>query len=258
MARAMRISDLSVASARWAPRSGDPAGNGVAARLESHMKTSTRAPAFLTLAALAALGLGLPACASTGVARLASTTSSMEDLEALVGKAKRSLAGTLAALDEVENTAGTDPRPAFSRFRGGVKDVRSTADAVPRRAIALKARAAQHHEKWLRETSAIQDESLRKLAEERRAATMKRFEGIGAKAVALKTGYEPVIRRLKDIQVFLSNDLNPTGIAASRKQVAEVKDEAEEVDQALDELAKEIAEVRVAMSSRQSGSGQGN
>ncbi|MGH7151214.1 MAG: DUF2959 family protein [Planctomycetota bacterium] len=222
------------------------------------MKASTRTPAVLPLAALAVLGLGLPACSTTGVARTAATMSKMDELEAYVGKARRSLADTLAALDEVQNTSGTDPGPAFSRFSNGVENVRSTADAIPRRAFAMKDQAAKHDEAWLRETSAIQDPSLRQKAEERRASTMQRFEAMGAKALAVKTAYEPLIQRLRDMQVFLSNDLNPTGIAAIRVQVAGVKDEADGVDKALDALAKEIAEVRVAMSPRQTGSGRGN
>lgn len=222
------------------------------------MKSNTGTPAILSLAALAAFGLGLSACASTGVARTTATVSSMEDLEAFVGKARRTLTDTLAALDEVMNASGTDPAPAFARFSGGVESVRSTADAVPRRALALKSQAAKHDEAWLRETSVIQDGALRRKAEERREETMKKFVVIGDKAVAVRTAYEPVIRRCQDIQVYLSNDLNPTGISAIREQVAGVKTEAEEVDKALDALAKEVAEVRVAMSPRQTGSGRGN
>jgi DUF2959 family protein len=215
------------------------------------MKASPGTPSILPLAALAALGLGLSACTATGVTRNAATTSTMEDLEEFVGKARRSLGDTLGALDEVQNTATTDPGPAFSRFGANVDEVRSTADDIPRRATALKSQAAKHDEAWLRETSSIQDGALRRKAEERREETMKKFEAIETKAFAAKASYEPVIRRLQDVLVFLSNDLNPTGISAIREQVAGIKNDADEVDKALDALAKELVEVRVAMSPRQ-------
>ncbi|HKB15483.1 MAG TPA: hypothetical protein VKF62_05425, partial [Planctomycetota bacterium] len=61
-----------------------------------------------------------------------------------------------------------------------------------------------------------------------------------------------------DVEVFLSNDLNPTGIASIREQVAGIKNDADQVDKALDALAKEIAEIRVAMSPRQLAPAQGH
>jgi hypothetical protein len=184
--------------------------------------------------------------------------STMEDLEEFVGTARRSLGDTLAALDEVQNTSSTDPGPAFSRFSAKVSEVRSTADDVPRRARELRVQAAKHDEAWMRETSSIQDGALRRKAEERREESMKRFETLETKAVAAKAAYEPVIRRLQDVQVFLSNDLNPTGISAIREQVAGIKNDADEVDKALDALAKEVAEVRVAMSPRQPSPARGH
>lgn len=199
-----------------------------------------------TLTLLGAIGL-LAGCAASGVKRTASATQSMADLESYLGKAKTTIATTMTALDAVQKDAGVNPTKPFGKFTSGVANIQKMADSARERSTVMKARTKEQYDLWMEELAGIQSEDMKAMAEDRRKAAMKSFDAISQVAADVKEAYEPFINHLKDIQVYLANDLNPAGINSLSKQIAQAHKEAGAVQAELDKLIAEIAKVRAQM-----------
>ncbi|MGH7152025.1 MAG: DUF2959 family protein, partial [Planctomycetota bacterium] len=158
--------------------------------------------------------------------------------------AKKTVDGALTSLDDVSKTASTDPRPAYQAFSRGVEQIESSAETARARSIAIKTRAKEHHDKWLEELAGIQSEDVRKSAEERRQKALASFQALDAQMAEVKTAYEPFIGLLKDIRVYLMNDLSPGGIASIKGQARQASERGREVEGKIDKLVAEIAKVR--------------
>jgi hypothetical protein len=162
-------------------------------------------------------------CSSTGVERAESTAESMQYSVANIEKGKKLIDDTMTSLKKVQESAGTDPRPAFTEYAGNVDDVEAVGTRVNKATKNMKANSKEYYEKWQKELSGMNNEQLKAISSTRQAESQAAFEKVAGSYQGVVEAYNPFLKDLQDIRTYLSNDLTPGGI----KAIKPVADKAE-------------------------------
>ncbi len=194
-----------------------------------------------TIAVLVGIGM-LAGCSSDpGRARSKAATSSLHDV-------RQQLQVGIADVDAVQSTLNAlqnnsrDQRALYAEYRDQVEQVEDRADDINAEVQTMQERAQAYRNAWQQEAAQITDPDLRQAAQERADAIQERFSTIMTDYRAVKDAYYPFIRKLRDVETFLSNDLTAAGANAAKPTMREavqlgdtVKQNARKVVQAIDE-----------------------
>jgi hypothetical protein len=211
---------------------------------------------------LVGLLLGLPVlygCKSTNNYQQADRTGTrIRDLRKDVVAIHTAVVDTGAALDQVVQTANTDPRKAFKEFSKTVGRLEDADARAKKRAEDMRAEGRVFFEQWQQEIAALKNPELQQLAQERKTALEQTFRSISRYTVLAKDEFRPWYTNIKDLERFLGSDLSVSGIYASRTLIDQTRANAAKVTQALQTLIDELNSLDAAMTPARERPNRGN
>ncbi len=197
---------------------------------------------------LAILLLPQPGCASRGgpadsnrkaVAALAEVNQELEDLDAAVLASDEAMRGLSAE--------SADLTGAFKAFGLSVAGVESAYDNAVKDWRDMRQRSDAYITAWQEQVAAVQNESLRAAALERRETVRSRFEGIRDAARTAEAEFKPFLQQLQDLEQVLGLDPTPAAVSAVGPTVEETLVQAGEVRTSIDALRTELRSISVGI-----------
>ena len=172
--------------------------------------------------------------------------------EIVVGK--KAIDTTMMALSEIAATANTDPRKAYEKYSKEVANLESTAAKIRKRSQSMQAQGQAYFKQWEREMAQVNNPEVRKLAEQRKAKLQETFESIRKYAEPLKAQFDPWMSDLKDLKVYLGNDLTIAGVDSAKSLFSKTTNEGLEVQRSMDALVAELNTVAATITPAKAGS----
>jgi hypothetical protein len=154
---------------------------------------------------------------------------------------------TETALDQVVQSANTDPRRPYKQFAKTVSRLEDANARANRRAEDMRAEGRVFFEQWHQEILALKNPQLQQLAQDRKETVEQTFRNISRLTVEAKEQFRPWMDNVKDLERFLGSDLSVGGIYASRQLVDQTRANAAKVTYALQSLIDELNSLEASM-----------
>ena len=208
------------------------------------LKTSL---AIQFIAVTIVVGIFAGCSSTTGYQKGARAGTALNNAADDITRTDTQIGQTLAALNDLLDSPQADLRRQFRTLTSEVDSLDSLARRISSQAEAMKSRGAAYFEQWSQELATIQNEDIRSRSEARQNEVASRFQEIAASFTKVKAGFQPFMSDLRDVQRFLSTDLNPGGLAAASKFAAKANADAAPLRESLAKLAGEFRDMGVAL-----------
>ena len=193
---------------------------------------------WLLLAGLAAI---LSGCASTDTNRKEPTPrEDFYEYRQIVVQAMGQVDAALGALDEIAVEANRDPRKAYAAFAKAVHRLEVDSIRVRARTQAMRARGEAYFEYWEKYLSGVEDERVRKLAEEHRAELKRSFEQGQEAAEQVRGCFRPFLTDLQKLRAVLEAEPDLAHIDAEKSLILAAGEKGRQIQQGLDHLLAEM------------------
>jgi hypothetical protein len=192
---------------------------------------------FLFSATSAILLVG---CASTGVERVEQTSASMTAFRNDIINIQRATDVAMASLNDVIQTANSDPKKAFSAFSSSVAKLDKAVITAKTRAQEVKSQGEAYFKQWETEMKNVQNPEIRRLAETRKEKLQETFSKLGPLLEQTKADFDPFSSDVHDLQKYLSNDLTLAGIDSAKALISKTIEHGRTVQTSLDTLVAEM------------------
>jgi hypothetical protein len=163
-------------------------------------------------------------------------------LQEEIGKGKTQLQTTIASLEAVVASAGSDAKSKSSEFAKNMAALDAQAAAIKAKADDMRARGTAYFKAWEDQLATVATPSIKEAAEKRRDQLTKNYEGVTVAFEAARDASKPLISDLKDVQKMLDTDLSADSVKALADPVARIKADGktlgEKLDQAIQALNK--------------------
>jgi hypothetical protein len=195
----------------------------------------------LRLLPQAAVVAALIGCATTGNAPKAPTPrDDFNEYRKTVVECMSLMEATLHSLDEVSVQARCDPRPAYEAFAKAVHRIEVDSIKVRARTQAMRARGDAYFERWQEFLATVNNEQVRKLAEEHRPELKQSFEQVRLASQQVREVFRPFLSDLQKLRAVLEADPTLARIDAQKSLILTAKDKGRQVQQGLDRNLAEM------------------
>lgn len=225
-----------------------PKDHGVAASSTFQYHQTYNMKTLISLVALAAGGVLISGCASSGYEKAGSTSTSLQEAAQGIDNALVPLDDVVAALSDLVKNPGPDLTPQFQKYSSAVSKLESLENEVSSRAAAMQAQGAAYFQKWNEELAKIQNDDIQTRSLERKNAVAARFERVRASYVETTADFAPFMSDLKDIRTALATDLTAGGLASVRGLASKADDKALPLRKSLMRLSAEFKNLGLSLS----------
>ncbi len=188
-----------------------------------------------------ALSMGAMVGCAKDNARVRAETAitSLKDTRMELTDASKQVDMTLAAIDGLQ-APNADLTKQYGNYKTQVAKLEDQGLSASNRAAAMRGRAAEYQEKWRDELAMVKDPTLKAAAEERAAKVRDRFANIQARSQESREAYQPFLQQLKEIQIYLGNDLTAGGVKGAAPAFTKAKASGEETKKRIAALQAEL------------------
>jgi hypothetical protein len=179
--------------------------------------------------------------------RSVNTSSSIKDVDSELRKMLVQIDVTSTSLDTLVSPGQSNLKKSFDSYSDNVAKLEGEGKTVLKRLDEMKSRSKEYFEEWEKQGDAFTNPQIRELSEERRTNLAATYAKVPEAGAGIKGAYNAYLRDQKEIQMYLSNDLTPKGVAAitpvAQKSVQdkdELKESVKPVLAALDEIKAEL------------------
>ncbi len=158
----------------------------------------------------------------------------------IVVQATSQIDAALHALDELAVQANRDPRPAYQAFAKAVHRLEVDSIKVRARTQAMRARGDAYFEHWEAYLAGVDNQQVRKLAEQRRPELKRSFEQAQLASQQVREGFRPFLSDLQKLRATLEADPSLARIDAAKESILAAKDKGRQVLQGLDRVLAEM------------------
>jgi hypothetical protein len=148
-------------------------------------------------------------CATTGADRAKKTTSMMQTVEEDYKQAPGQIDATNASLENLVDPAQSDRKKAYKGYAENVNKMEKLGKRLDTHTEKMAARNKEYFAEW--ETSYTNPE-IRELSERRRIEMRELYAKIPAASIGVSGALHSYLTDIREIQMFLANDLTPQGI----------------------------------------------
>jgi len=210
------------------------------------MKNRNHSLAFLTMLMIGAAAF-LGGCATTGMDRSVKTSTSIQEVTNEIEKMDAQLDTTAASLDILLMPGQPDVKKSFEEYSDNVVKLEKEGNRVLKRMEEMKSHSIEYFAEWEKQGSAYSNPRIRELSEERRLKLAATYAKVPAAGAGVKVSYLAYLSDLKEIQIYLSNDLTPQGLETitpvadkTDQDLAALKESMQPVLAALNEIKAEL------------------
>lgn len=190
------------------------------------------------------------ACATTGSDRASRTTTSIEAVDADYKQASEQIDATNASLQALMKPGQEDIKSAYRAYAADVRATEKVAKQLYFHTDQMTARRDAYFTEWERSYT---NPEIRELSERRRIEMRAVYAQIPEASVGVRGALETYVIDIREIEMYLSNDLTPQGIQAIRpvsqravKDGETVKESIRHVLIAFDRVKGEMTEGRMS------------
>jgi ElaB/YqjD/DUF883 family membrane-anchored ribosome-binding protein len=155
-----------------------------------------------------------------------SAKSAVQDLLDHLGK-------MLEGYNSIIDGKAKNTQSAYKKLVGDLKGTEKKIDGVKKQLAGLNKEADRFFKAWEKDLSSISSDSVREKSANRLESAQKRYASIGETLAKARDEFAPVVQNLNDQILFLGRDL-------SAEAVADLQDEAEELNQQWAEVTEEV------------------
>lgn len=175
------------------------------------MKLRNYSLPFLTMALLGTASL-VGGCATTGMDRSENTSSSMKDVDSEMRKMVVQIDLTSASLESLVKSDQSGLKKAFESYSDNVSKLEKEGNRAIKRLDEMKLNSREYFAEWEKQGIAYKNPQIREQSEERRLKLAGIYARIPAAGAGVKVSYLAAMTDLKEIRIYLSNDLTRRGI----------------------------------------------
>lgn len=210
------------------------------------MKLRNHSPVFFTMLLLGTVAF-LSGCATTGMDRSVKTSNSIQDVDKEIRKLIAQIDVTGTSLDALVSPANPDLKKSFNTYTDDLANLDSEGKRVIKRMDEMKSKSTAYFAEWEKQGDAFTNSEIRELSEQRQIKLAELYAQVPAANAGIKGAYHDYLTDLKEIQLYLSNDLTPKGIEGiapvAKKTIQDrenLKTSLKPVIVALDEIKAEL------------------
>ncbi len=153
----------------------------------------------------------LTGCATTGMDRATKTTNSMQTVEGDYRQASAQIDATSASLEDLIKPDQTDMKKAYDAYAENAVKMEKSGKQLEMHSEKMRARGNEYFAEW---ESSYTNPEIRELSERRRIEMREVFAKIPEASIGVKGALKSYLTDIREIQMYLSNDLSPQGIEA--------------------------------------------
>ena len=154
----------------------------------------------------------LGGCATTGVDRSVKASNSMQNEDKEIRKLIVQIDTTGSSLDALMVARAPDLRKPFDHYSKNLEKLDSEGKRTLRRMDEMKSRSTAYFSEWEKQGDSYNNPQIRELSDDRRAKLAGIYAQVPEAGIGIKGAYREYLTDLKEIQLYLSNDLTPKGI----------------------------------------------
>jgi hypothetical protein len=185
---------------------------------------------------------------SKGYTRATATTSRIDDVRTELELLKIQIDTTSGSVKGLLEGGDQDLRPLYASFVKQISRLEAGANRLDDRVARMREQGRDYYVAWDSEIDTISDPETREQSRARQDQARERFRELVSTVEEVKAVMEPYLTDLRDVQSFLNNDLNPSGVAAISDKALMAADEGETLKAHIDRVTAELEEVNAAIS----------
>jgi uncharacterized protein YhaN len=174
------------------------------------MKFRTYSLACCTLVMLGSTTF-LGGCATTGMDRSVKASNSMQDEDKEIRKLIVQIDVTGTSLDNLMLAGAPDLKKPFDSYSKNLAKLDSEGKRTIKRMDEMKARSRDYFGEWEKQGDTYSNPQIRELSDERRSHLAAVYAQVPEAGMGIKGAYHAYLTDLKEIQLYLSNDLTTKG-----------------------------------------------
>jgi len=209
-------------------------------KLRSHSLALSTA---LLLCSVAFMG----GCATTGLDRSVNTKDSIQEVDDELRKMSTQIDVTGASLDKLVMASKSDLKKNFDAYTDNVKKLEHEGNKTLKRVDELKSDSKEYFSEWEKQGDTFTNPEIRALSEERRSRLSNIYARVPAAGIGIKGAYTAYLTDLKEIQMFLSNDLTPRGVEVITPVAEKTARDGEVLKASLRPLADALHEIKMEL-----------
>ena len=180
---------------------------------ENVMKLRNHSLTFFTMLMLGTSAF-MGGCATTGLDRSVKTSNSIQDVDSEIRKMIVQIDVTGTSLDSLVTAGNPNLKKSFNSYSDNLVKLDKEGKKVLKRVEEMKSQSKEYFAEWEKQGDAFTNPEIRELSEQRRIKLASLYAQVPAAGVGIKGSYHAYLTDLKEIQLYLSNDLTPKGIDA--------------------------------------------
>jgi len=203
-------------------------------------------PQWIVVAALT-LALVSPAQGASPTSRADKTAQNMLKMQNALKAGESQIDSIIASLNGLSSAQGSELVSRYTDFSKQVEKLDSTAKQVRKRAEKAKSEREDYLKAWQKDQNKIQNEQLKAASAARRTELEPVIQQISESLTSGNKNFTPLLQNLKDLSLFLGNDLSERGLTTAQPLISDcnksaelVKEDVERANEALANLAASI------------------
>ncbi|HEU5181809.1 MAG TPA: DUF2959 family protein [Candidatus Polarisedimenticolia bacterium] len=208
------------------------------------MKLGNKSGLFVTSMVVAAL-IFMGAAAPNQADKVAQR---MLKFDAALTQASTQIDATLASMNALSSASGADLTAKYKDYANNVKKLESMAQKAKAQSQQATAQREQYLKQWESSNAKIQNEQLKAASQARRDELVPKIEAIKTSLGSAKEAFGPFMQDLKDLNLYLGNNLNPQGITGASELMTKSTSAGETVKTAIAQGQAAIKDLAASIS----------
>jgi ribosome-associated translation inhibitor RaiA len=183
----------------------------------------------------------LISCASTAtVPKQPTLRDDFQEYRQIVVQALGQVEATMRALEQISVQANRDAHPAYQAFAKAVHRLEVDSIKVRARTEAMRARGDAYFERWEKYLAGVDNEEVRKRAEEHRADLKQSFQQAHQASQQVREGFRPFLSDLQKVRAVLEAETTLVRIDAAKGLILGAQEKGRQVEQGLERVLAEM------------------
>jgi len=163
-------------------------------------------------------------------------------------QASTQIDATLASMNALSSASGADLTNKYKDFANNLKKLDSMAQKAKAQSQQATAQREQYLKQWEVNQAKIQNEQLKAASQTRRDELMPKIEAIKTSLGSAKEAFGPFMQDLKDLNLYLGNNLNAQGITGASELMTKSTSAGETVKTAIQQGQAAIKDLAASIS----------
>ncbi len=186
-------------------------------------------------------------CSTTGMQRSKETSTTMETMDNDIKIVMAQLYITGSSLEALMRPNQQEIRKTYVAFKENVSKMEDKEKDFVNHAEEMKGRGKEYFAEWKKEGNEYKNPQIQALSEQRREELGFIYNEIAASSVGVKEAYRVYLSDIREMQIYLSNDLTTKGIKAILPVSKKIVSDGDNLKNSLTNLQKAIDRAREEM-----------